>query len=117
LAELQAQDKPRILVLNKTDLLAKSKRVRLSHQLPEAVQVSALTGENLDKLRSAIGLKLAQAWPAVTLRLPYERADLRALVLRRGLLLKESYGQKAITLKVQLPPKLLGQLQEFRKFS
>lgn len=115
LEELDAKGKPILLVFNKLDKLRPAQRLRMAHQRRAAVMVSALTGEGLDKLREAMAEKLATAWEKVTVRLPYERADLRALVLRRGRLLKESYGQKGMTLKAQLPPKLLGQIREFAK--
>jgi len=115
LEELEAKNKPSILVFNKIDLLRRTQRIRLTHQQPDAIQVSALNGEGLDALRRAIAEQLASTWEQVTVRLPYDRADLRALILRRGRLLKETYGQKMIILKAQLPPKLLGQIRGFAK--
>jgi len=115
LEELDAKDKSVILVFNKVDKLRPAQRLRLSHSRRAGVMVSALTGEGLDKLRAAVAERLAVSWEQVTVRLPYDRADLRALVLRRGRLLRERYGQKGITLKAQLPPKLIGQIRDFTK--
>jgi GTP-binding protein HflX len=116
LKELGAGSKPCLPVFNKIDKIGQATRRRLDYQFPEAVQVSALTGEGLDKLVSTVKQRLAGGWRKITLRLPYAQSHLRALVLRRGRLLKESYGQKIITLQVELPPKIIGQIQYQRKY-
>jgi hypothetical protein len=38
-----------------------------------------------------------------------------SLLVRRGRVLKETYGQKFITLKIQVPPSVAGQFKTFRK--
>jgi len=115
LKDLGAEEKPRVEVFNKVDKLSPTTRRRLSFQHPEAVQVSALTGEGLDHLLQVIKARLAADWRKVTLRLPYERQDLRALVLRRGRLIKESFGPNAITMHVELPVKFANQFQEWSR--
>jgi len=116
LKELGAGSKLCLPVFNKIDKIGQAARHRLDHQFPGAVQVSALTGEGLDKLVPMVKEKLAGGWRKITLRLPYEQSHLRALILRRGRLIKESYGQKIITLQVELPPKIIGQIQYQRKY-
>ncbi len=113
LEELDAGGKPVVLAFNKIDLLKRSRRVRLAHLAPQPVLVSARTGEGLDALRAAVADRISGAWERLTVRLPYDRADLRALVLRRGRVLRESYGQKGISLRVLVPPKLAGQLRGY----
>ncbi len=115
LGELGARDKATILLLNKADIISRNLRARLTHQFPTALLVSAVTGQGLDRLRREIGRRLARDWPTVTLRLPYAEADLRALILRRGRVLRESFGATMVTLRAQLPPKLLGQIEEIRR--
>ena len=61
-------------------------RRRLANRYPDALQVSALTGEGLDELRARIAERFAERFEAVRLLLPYERgrqAD-RALRARRA---------------------------------
>jgi GTP-binding protein HflX len=71
LEEIGAGEKPRLLVLNKVDLLDEAARdeLRLSH--PEAVLVSGTTGEGLDKLRSRIERELLHMLRPVELLVPY----------------------------------------------
>jgi len=71
LEEIGAGDKPRLLALNKADRLDQGERheVRLHH--PEAVLVSALTGEGLEDLREGIERAFADTLTEVDLLIPY----------------------------------------------
>jgi GTPase len=71
LEEIGAGDKPRLLVLNKADLLDAEQRheVELSHR--EAVLVSAIEGENLDGLCERIEAAFAETLTEVDLLIPY----------------------------------------------
>jgi GTP-binding protein HflX len=73
LEEIGAGEKPRLLVLNKADLLSEDERreVVLSH--PEAVLVSALAGEGLDELREQIESTFAETLTEVELLIPYSQ--------------------------------------------
>ncbi|MCK5218585.1 GTPase HflX [bacterium] len=116
LKELGAGSKLCLTVFNKIDKIGQAARCRLGYQFPEAIQISALTGEGLDKLVPMVKQQLSGGWKKIILRLPYEQSHLRALILKRGRLIKESYGQKIITLQVELPPKIIGQIQQQRKY-
>jgi GTP-binding protein HflX len=54
LEEIGAGERPRLLVLNKIDRLDEVTRRGLTHLHPDAVQVSAVTGEGLEELTVAI---------------------------------------------------------------
>jgi GTP-binding protein HflX len=73
LEEIGAGEKPRILVLNKSDLLSEEERrdVGLSH--PDAVMVSALTGDGLEELRERIERAFAETLTEVELLIPYSQ--------------------------------------------
>ena len=53
LEEIDAGSSPRMLVLNKADLLDDERRRELGFRHPDAVLVSAVTGEGLEELRRA----------------------------------------------------------------
>jgi GTP-binding protein HflX len=72
LDEIGAGDRPRLLALNKVDLLDDERRRELSFRLPDAVQVSGATGEGLDELREAIEARFLAALRPMELLLPYE---------------------------------------------
>src|SRR4051812_11704983 len=72
LKEIGAGDLPRELVLNKIDAVDVLHRRRLVNRYPDALQVSALTGEGLDELRARIAERFAERFESVRLLLPYE---------------------------------------------
>jgi GTP-binding protein HflX len=71
LAEIGAGEKPRLLVLNKSDLLSGEEREDALLRHPEAVLVSALTDVGLDALRERIEAAFADTLAAVELLVPY----------------------------------------------
>jgi GTPase len=72
LAEIGAAERPRLLVLNKVDLLDEDHRRELSFRHPRAVQVSAVTGEGLEELRSAIEARFLATLEPMELLVPYD---------------------------------------------
>src|SRR4051812_23576483 len=72
LAEVGAAERPRLLVLNKADLLDDERGRELSFRHPGALQVSAETGEGLDRLREAIEGRFIAALRPVELLVPYD---------------------------------------------
>ncbi|MBX5468314.1 MAG: GTPase HflX [Thermoleophilaceae bacterium] len=72
LAEIGAAERPRLLVLNKVDLLDEERRRALRFRHPRAVQVSAQTGEGLAELRERIEGRFLGMLRPMELLLPYE---------------------------------------------
>jgi len=72
LREIGADELPVELVLNKIDAVDALTRRRLANRYPEALQVSARTGEGLDELRARIAARFAARFEPVRLLLPYE---------------------------------------------
>src|SRR5205823_6242130 len=60
LHEIGADELPRQLVLNKIDAVDGVGRRRLENRHPDALQVSALTGEGLDELRARVAERFAE---------------------------------------------------------
>jgi len=83
LGGIGADDVPIELVLNKADRLDPLARRRLRNAFPRALQVSAVTGEGLDELKSRIAELFSDRFEAVRLLVPYAEgralADLYAL--------------------------------------
>jgi GTPase len=72
LADIGAAERPRLLVLNKVDVFDDERRRELSFRHPDAVQVSAATGEGLEPLRDAIEGQFLKTLRPMELLLPYE---------------------------------------------
>jgi GTPase len=71
LEEIGAGDRPRLLVLNKADLLDSEARDELRLRHPDAVLVSAASGEGLEQLGERIERELAHTLRQVDLLVPY----------------------------------------------
>jgi len=114
LGEIEVDDKPRILVLNKIDLLTDDERaeVRIAH--PDAIPVSATTGEGLDQLKAAIEHAFEQTMLPVELLVPYaEGARLHDLHEVAGKVDRED-GPDGVLVKTRLP---LGEIHRFADLS
>lgn len=110
LEEIGAGEKPRLLVLNKIDLLDDEARAdaRIAH--PDAVQVSAATGEGLDKLRERMERAFEETMAPVELLVPYtEGARLHELHEVAGKVDRED-GPEGVLVRTRLP---LGELHRF----
>jgi GTPase len=80
LREIGADGLPMELVMNKIDTVDPMHRRRLANRYPEALQVSAVTGEGLDELRARIADRFAERFQAVRLLIPHgEGAKLNEL--------------------------------------
>jgi GTPase len=71
LDEIGAGETPRVLVLNKTDLLDEAERQELRLRHPDAVLVSGVTGEGLEALGERVERELAHSLRRVDLLVPY----------------------------------------------
>ena len=71
LEEIGAGDKPRLLVLNKADLLGEEARAEALLRHPGAVLVSALEGDGIGALRERIGAAFEDTLAEVELLVPY----------------------------------------------
>ncbi|MGZ3664181.1 MAG: GTPase HflX [Ktedonobacterales bacterium] len=113
LAELGAGDKPRVTALNKIDLLADPSDVDTS-LFPNAVPVSAITGQNLEALLTRIGDVIAQQMVPVRVLLPFERGDLVEVFHRRGSVTREQAQENGTLIEGGLPQPLLGMFAPFQ---
>jgi GTP-binding protein HflX len=71
LETIHAADSPRVLVLNKADAITAERRGELAFRHPDAVLVSAVSGEGLDDLRERIAAEFERTLRDVALLVPY----------------------------------------------
>jgi len=71
LHEIGAAELPIVIVLNKIDRVDPLGRRRLANRLPDAPQVSALTGEGLEQLKGELARRFEDRWERVRLLVPY----------------------------------------------
>jgi GTPase len=73
LEEIGAGDKPRLLVLNKADLLDEEERREAQLRHPGSVLVSALTGEGIEELQGRVEEAFRDTLAEVELLVPYNQ--------------------------------------------
>jgi GTP-binding protein HflX len=112
LREIGAGDRPRLLVLNKSDETKAERRSALLAARPEAVAVSALRGEGLDGLLAAVSARLDLSPRRV--RLGFATADRRgvAAAYAAGRVLAHEVVDGRVVLEVELPGRLLERYRE-----
>jgi GTP-binding protein HflX len=109
LAEIGAGQKPRLLVLNKVDLIADGIPARYAH---DAVIISALRGTGLDDLLEAIARAIGYCREEVAVTIPLARGDLIAGAWQDGEVLHEEYGDGVVTLRARVSPAVAGRLRK-----
>jgi GTP-binding protein HflX len=71
LHDIDAESATRLLVLSKADRLSDERRAQLSHRHPDAIQVSAVSGDGLDRLIERIADAFERRLADVELLVPY----------------------------------------------
>jgi GTPase len=104
LAEIGADALPREVVLNKLDAVDALRRRRLASAFPGALEVSALTGEGLDRLRARIAARFADRFEPVRLLLPYEEGGKLAELYALGAPIEERVDRpEGVLVRARLP--------------
>lgn len=109
LEEIGAGDTPRIIVMNKADLL--DQPPRLSHN-GDTVAVSALTGDGLDRLLDLISRFFGGLRQEITVTLPAVRGDLIAMARRDGEVLSEEYRDGVVSMRARVSAPIAGRLRK-----
>jgi GTP-binding protein HflX len=113
LAEIGADDRPRLLVLNKVDLLGEEQRRALRYRHPRGIQISALTGEGLDELCEAIEAEFRKTLRPLDLLVPYEEgARLSELHELAGELEREETAE-GVRVRALVPAVAAGRFERF----
>lgn len=114
LKEIGAGCKPMLLVLNKVDALPDLlSRQRLQRRFPDALLISATTGEGIDALRVAMAELCRASMTEMALLIPHSRYDQLTLVRKTCAILSESYEDAGVRLTVRVPQAALSTINAF----
>jgi GTP-binding protein HflX len=83
-AEIEAQQVPELVVINKADAADPLVLVRLRQREPHSVVVSAHTGEGIEALLAAVEGELPRPGVEFSVLLPYDRGDLLNRIHQHG---------------------------------
>jgi GTPase len=113
LADIDALGVPEQLVFNKADAADADMLIRLRRLFPEALFVSALTGDGIDKLESVIDERLPRPDVTVTVLVPYARGDLVARMHESGEVLSVDHLPTGTLVNARVNGDLAAALQPF----
>jgi GTP-binding protein HflX len=112
LGDIGAGELPVELVLNKIDAVDALRRRRLTNRFPDALLVSARSGEGLDELRARVAERFSERFEAVRLLIPYADGARLAELYELGAPVDErSDEEEGVFIRARLPRK------EVRRFA
>ncbi|WP_261326839.1 GTPase HflX [Modestobacter marinus] len=113
LGEIDASAVPELIVVNKVDAMSEEDVLLLRQALPNAMWVSARTGQGIEALRDVVAARLPHPQVDVEVLLPYSRGDLVARVHRDGEVLEERHEDDGTRLVARVEPVLAALLDDF----
>ncbi|MET0607979.1 MAG: GTPase HflX [Gaiellaceae bacterium] len=112
LSEIGAGELPVELVLNKIDAIDPLRRRRVGNRFPEALQVSARTGEGLEALRERVAARFGERFEPVRLLIPYDEGGRLAELYALGMPVDERADrEEGVFIRAHLP------MREVRRFA
>lgn len=115
-AEYDIAPPPELLVVNKIDAATDLGLAALRRALPDAVFVSAQTGDGLDRLRARMAEMIPPTDATVDVTIPYDRGDLVARMHADGRVDATEHTAEGTRIKARVPMALAASLGEFATF-
>ena len=113
LEDIGAGSSPRVLVLNKADVIDAERREELRFRHPDGVVVSAQTGEGLDLLRDRVRAAFAPMLRSVELLVPYGDASLLPELHAAAGDLEREETAEGVRVSARLPAALAARYDRF----
>ncbi len=113
LEDLGIDEKDALLVLNKVDRLpSESMLQKILGRYPNAVPVSAVTGQGLDKFALAVSDALSKTFRNVDVETGVENGKLMAYIAAHGEILSQRFNESRVVIHCRMPEKFLGRINE-----
>jgi GTPase len=107
---------PELLVVNKIDAADGLTLARLRRALPDAVFVSARTGDGLERLQQRMAELITPTDTVVDVTIPYDRGDLVNKVHADGRVDATEHTAEGTRIKARVPIPLAASLREYATF-
>ena len=111
--EVEARDIPEIIVFNKTDLIDDNQKILLRRLEPNAVFVSAKTGEGVEALQQLIADTIPEPDVEVTAVIPYEHGEIVSMIHKSGHVLDTDYVESGTRIHARVSVQLANQIQRY----
>jgi GTP-binding protein HflX len=113
LEDLGIDEKDALLVLNKTDRLpSDSLSQKVLARYPNAIPISAVTRDGLDKFALAVSDALSKTFRDVDIETGVDNGKLMAYVAAHGEILSQRYNESRVVIHCRMPEKFLGRINE-----
>jgi GTP-binding protein HflX len=117
LAELEIDHLPMVVALNKVDLLTDDKNPADGLSVSAvAVPISALKGNGISMLLTAVEAVMERNLQPLTVKLPYKRGDLLSFFHERGQVNSEDHLADGVVVSGRLPDRLIPYFELYRLF-
>jgi GTPase len=115
LADIGADELPTMLVVNKIDAIDPLTRRRLQNRFPDAVLISARTGENLDELKRRVADFFSSRYIDVRLLVPHaDGSELSALYSTGAPITAREDAAEGVLVTARLPRDMVGRFAAYR---
>lgn len=113
LEDLDIDEKDALLVLNKIDQLSSESLLqKILTRYPNAVPISAVTSQGLDKFALAVSDALSKTFRNVDIETGIENGKLMAYVAAHGEVLSQRFNEARVVIHCRMPEKFLGRINE-----
>jgi len=102
LSDLGALEIPTVTIFNKIDAVVPASRSLMEDRQPDAIPISALTGEGVESLLKAMAGRLSET-SSVTLVVPASKGDVMARLYREGTVLSRELSGDEFIVRVRFP--------------
>jgi len=108
--EVDARDIPEIIVFNKADLIDEDQQILLRGLEPNAVFVSAKTGEGVEALQQLITDRIPEPDVEVTAVIPYEHGEIVSMIHKSGHVLDTDYVESGTRIHARVSLEMSNRL-------
>ncbi|MFI4876563.1 MAG: GTPase HflX, partial [Blastopirellula sp. JB062] len=113
LEEIGIEEKDALLVLNKIDAVTDRHQLEmLLQRYPEALLVSAKTGEGRDKFALAVSDALSRSFRDVEVDTSIDNGKLLAYLAAHGEVVSKAYSETRMRVHCRMPAHLLGRIDD-----
>lgn len=113
LKELEIEEKDALLALNKTDGCEHPTTVQaVQNRYPNAIPVSAKTGDGIDRLSRAVSDALSRTFRDVDITMSVSNGKLMAFVAAHGDVRSKQFDEDKVSIHCRMPQKYLGKITD-----
>ena len=111
--EVDARDIPEIIVFNKADLIDNDQQILLRGLEPNAIFVSAKTGEGIEELQQLIADTIPEPDVEVTAVIPYDHGEIISMIHKSGQVLDTDYVESGTRIHARVSVEMAARIKQY----